>query len=197
MTTTDKIGRQGERTVSQVLSYLTNEYIIFNNVLLKSNKVFFDNIKRSTQIDHIVVSPYGIFVIETKNYKGCIFGDMMSSVWTQVLYSKRGPMHYTFYSPVLQNQGHLDKLSKSLDIGLNCMMGMIVFPNENANLTNVMCNCCYNLDTMYSTIMCTRAQIFSFEQTLAIANKIQSLNKNSYRAAKDHVKYVNKLRSRK
>ena len=40
----------------------------------------------STQIDHIIVSEFGIFVIETKNMKGWIFGSENQKTWTQKIY---------------------------------------------------------------------------------------------------------------
>ena len=43
----------------------------------------------STQIDHIIVSVHGIFVIETKNYKGWIYGNEKQRQWTQVFANGR------------------------------------------------------------------------------------------------------------
>lgn len=143
----------------------------------------------------MVISPFGLFVIETKNYKGWLFGDMVSPVWTQVLYGKQ-MRHYTFYNPVLQNQGHIIKLSKLLGISVNCMMSMLVFVNPLCNLNNVACNCCYTPESMYYTIINIRKQIFSIQETLMIAEKIRELNKSSYTTNKQHIKYVNKLKNR-
>ncbi len=56
-------GRSIERSVSNRLRRLPEEYCVMDNVVFVSNRA-------STQIDHIVVSPYGVFVIETKGYKG-------------------------------------------------------------------------------------------------------------------------------
>ncbi len=56
-------GKRGEKSVSKTLMQLPDEYIIFNNVYIQENG-------RYSQIDHIVLSPYGIFVIETKNTMG-------------------------------------------------------------------------------------------------------------------------------
>ncbi|QSW90410.1 NERD domain-containing protein [Flavobacterium endoglycinae] len=54
----------GEKTVSSILHFLDkSEYKIINNVVLKTGEV-------TTQIDHVIISSFGIFVIETKNYKG-------------------------------------------------------------------------------------------------------------------------------
>ena len=40
----------------------------------------------STQIDHVIVSRYGVFVVETKNMKGWIFGSPNQKTWTQKIY---------------------------------------------------------------------------------------------------------------
>ena len=56
----------------------------------------------TTQIDHILVSAYGIFVIETKNLKGWIFGSAENATWTQVLAGKK----YPFQNPLKQNYRH-------------------------------------------------------------------------------------------
>ena len=45
--------------------------------------------KGTTQIDHIIVSKFGIFVIETKNYMGWIFADAKSAKWTQVHFKQK------------------------------------------------------------------------------------------------------------
>ncbi|REC79036.1 NERD domain-containing protein [Chryseobacterium elymi] len=94
----------GENKVSKALKRLNNEkYIVLNNIEL--------NIKGSTsQIDHIIVSDYGIFVIETKNYKGWILGYEKDKYWVQAIYKYRRK----FYNPVLQNQGHIYALKHVL-----------------------------------------------------------------------------------
>lgn len=60
-------GKISEHLVYHKMLQLSDEYTIFNDLLFESNGY-------STQIDHLVVSPYGVFVIETKGYKGWIFG---------------------------------------------------------------------------------------------------------------------------
>ena len=60
----DIIGKKGEGKVSKILSYLPKDkYIVINDILIEYEH-------GTIQIDHVVVSMYGIFVIETKNYKG-------------------------------------------------------------------------------------------------------------------------------
>jgi len=70
-------GWLGEKTVSLYLHMLPQtEYAVMNDVILSTDT-------GTTQIDHVVVSFYGIFVIETKNYKGWIYGNEDSEQWTQ------------------------------------------------------------------------------------------------------------------
>ncbi|RLQ96850.1 nuclease-related domain-containing protein [Falsibacillus albus] len=54
------------------------EYIVLHDIYLPSKN------GSSVQIDHMILSIYGIFVVETKNYKGWIFGDDQSRQWKQV-----------------------------------------------------------------------------------------------------------------
>jgi len=57
-------------------------YRVINNVTIP------DNQGGTTQIDHVIVSPYGIFVVETKHYKGWIFGDPQQPTWTQMIHKR-------------------------------------------------------------------------------------------------------------
>jgi len=78
----------------------------------KVNNILFAGDKRSAQIDHVVVNEKGIFVIETKNYGGRIYGSETDSSWTQVL--AYGRKKYKFYNPLKQNYTHVAKLHDKL-----------------------------------------------------------------------------------
>ena len=73
-------GKIGEATVASILG--TNEP---NTQYIINDLLFLDNNGVSRQIDHIVINQYGIWVIETKNYKGTIYGTESQKQWTQVL----------------------------------------------------------------------------------------------------------------
>lgn len=134
-------GKRGEKHVGEELEGLSSEYVVLNDVVLRTNR-------GTTQIDHIVVSPYGIFGIETKNYRGEIYGDDSRSEWTQVIatdvtYRKKLWKTYTyvtknhFYNPVKQSLGHVLALKENLDgIGYVPFVPMVVFAG-NAELANV------------------------------------------------------------
>lgn len=97
-------GAQGEREVARLLRRLNkNDYRVYNDIYLRIND-------RTTQIDHLVISIYGIFVIETKTYKGWIFGNQNSKYWTQTLFRKK----YKIYNPIIQNWTHINFLRKIL-----------------------------------------------------------------------------------
>lgn len=218
-------GLYGEFTIAAVFKSLTDEYHVMNDILLqqgtwlrpyhpekygpspwklikKKNRVY-EVVHKSTQVDHLIVSPYGIFVIETKNHKGWVFGDVNGKVWTQVLNGENGwrayggHAHYTFYNPVTQNQGHIENLSKQLGIPQNCMTGMIVFTNPDAFLGNVNCNCCFTLDMLYDAILSYQRPIWNQKQTIQVIQAIEKLNSSSYLKSKEHEIYVKDLQRRK
>jgi hypothetical protein len=92
-------GGIGEHFVNERLSSLDPaHYRILNDLLLPS----LGNTK-TTQIDHVVVSNFGIFCIETKNYEGWIFGNAHQDDWTQVIYRSK----HRFYNPIHQNFAHI------------------------------------------------------------------------------------------
>ena len=99
-------GKVGEFAVStHVKLYLDKEkYTLLNNCTLP------DDTNITTQIDHILLSPYGIFVIETKNYKGWIFGSERQKIWTQKIYKNS----YKFQNPLHQNYKHEKVLAEVL-----------------------------------------------------------------------------------
>ena len=77
----------------------------------------------TTQIDHVVVSPYGVFVIETKNMKGWIFGGARQAQWTQKIYR-----HTTrFQNPLLQNYKHVKALQALLDVPPETIHSVVTF----------------------------------------------------------------------
>lgn len=82
----------------------------------------------TTQIDHIVISIYGIFVIETKNYKGWITGSEQGEYWTQNIYGNKK----SFRNPIRQNYGHRKALEQIL--GENQHFIMIVAFSEDADI---------------------------------------------------------------
>lgn len=117
-------GKVGEKRVASILERLPeDDYKVINDLLLSSNGY-------STQIDHIVVSVYGIFVIETKFYQGWIYGGENSEYWTQNIYGNK----YRLRNPIHQNQGHIRALKFLLNEYRNIPYISIVAFSRQASL---------------------------------------------------------------
>ncbi|SEL50461.1 Topoisomerase DNA binding C4 zinc finger [Atopomonas hussainii] len=77
----------------------------------------------TTQIDHVFLSPYGIFVLETKNMRGWIFGSEKQAQWTQKLYQRS----FKFQNPLRQNYKHLKALEATLGVNPEHLHSLISF----------------------------------------------------------------------
>ena len=137
-------GKRGEQRVNDILSHLPKEYHILCDIVLKTKK-------GTTQIDHIVVSKYGIIAIETKNYRGNIYGDDNRKEWTQLIvtkvtFAKKWWKTYTyvtkkhFYNPVKQSAGHALKIKELLTAYPHVKIVPIVVFTGEAVLNNVKSN---------------------------------------------------------
>lgn len=134
-------GKEGENRVHNILMQLPDDYVILDDAVLKTNR-------GTTQIDHIVVSKYGIFAIETKNYRGEIYGDDNRKEWTQMIitdvtYTKKWWKTYTyvtknhFYNPVKQSLAHTIAIKQHLSEWPNLIIVPIVVFTGNAFLKDV------------------------------------------------------------
>ncbi len=102
--------------LAQKLFLDSERYHVFNNIIIQSES-------RSTQIDHVIVSKYGIFVVETKNKDGWIYGSSNDEQWTQVFYQKK----FKFQNPLWQNYLHTKSLAEFLGIGHGKMHSVVIF----------------------------------------------------------------------
>jgi hypothetical protein len=100
-------GKFGEFIVNRAISKKLDktEYHLVKDVTLPTDD-------GTTQVDHIIVSRYGIFVIETKNMKGWIFGSERQKMWTQKIYKHSNK----FQNPLHQNYKHIKTLSNLLEV---------------------------------------------------------------------------------
>jgi hypothetical protein len=100
------VGRRGEMRVNQSLrAALDDNHYIFNDLMIRHGR-------EGAQIDHLVVSPHGLFVIETKNWGGHLEGGDRDPTWTQTKDNVKHPIHLK--NPILQNQRHVDVLVQRL-----------------------------------------------------------------------------------
>lgn len=89
-------GRSGERRVAEQLAVLDDRHAVFNDVTLRSGL-------RRAQIDHLVIGPHGVVVMETKNWSGTLVGSADDSVWRQM---RPGQPPRRLDNPLRQNEQH-------------------------------------------------------------------------------------------
>ena len=112
-------GNYGEFLTFTYLEKLSGDNKILTNIYLPKKD------RTTTEIDLLMLSNTGIYVFESKNYSGWIFGDEKSKNWTQTL---KGGKKNKFLNPIWQNKGHIKALQKILaDVDDNYFFSYIVF----------------------------------------------------------------------
>ena len=113
---------RGESLVSHAIQakFGSSNYHLLNHITLKLKD-------GTTQVDHILVSRFGVFVIETKDYKGWIFANSQHAQWTQVLFKVK----FRFQNPLVQNRLHLKAVGELLDfLPADAIQSLVVFAGE-------------------------------------------------------------------
>lgn len=101
------------------LSLAKRIYNRFHNIIIPASN-------GTTQIDHLLVSPYGIFIVETKNKSGWIFGAENQAKWTQTLYGKK----YSFQNPLRQTYRQKKILAEFLPVDESYIHTVIYFVGD-------------------------------------------------------------------
>lgn len=153
-------GKVGEYQVSQqAKAHLSEEYVLLDNITLP------DGDGGTTQIDHVILSPFGIFVIETKNYTGWIFGTARQKQWTQQIYKKK----FKFQNPIHQNYKHIQVLATVFSSMIDPihLHSVIVFSNQCEFKTQMPANVCRGKTWLN--------YIQQFQNTVINADQIQQI----------------------
>ena len=175
-------GSIGEAKVNTKLNFLGNEYISLNDILIKSSN------GNTSQIDELVLSEYGIFIIETKNYKGWIFGNEKSENWTQVIFKEK----HTFRNPIKQNWSHVYALKNVLSEFPNIHYFPIVVFTGDATLKGIEST----VPVIYSNRLNSTIKNLSSEKCLSqtevekIKSILESVEITEKMARKEHVKNI-------
>lgn len=172
----------GEKSVSFLLSRLDEtKYKVINNIMLQVGN-------KTTQIDHVVVSNYGIFVIETKNYRGWITGNEFDDYWRQTIYKRKERL----YNPIKQNYCHIQALKEHLNEFEDINYISIIAFTTKADLKVKA-----KTDVVYTTRLPQTIKKYNTETIRdsikeQIYERLNSLNIDSKENRKAHVKAIHK-----
>lgn len=112
--------------LGEVSIMLAKKIALDGDIYRDVNNVTISTRNGTTQIDHIIVSRYGIFVIETKNMEGWIFGSEAQPRWTQSF----GRAKFQFQNPLHQNFRHTKALEEFLDLPASMFHSVVCFVGE-------------------------------------------------------------------
>jgi len=157
-------------------------YTVLHNITLPTED-------DTTQIDHIVVSRYGIFVVETKNLKGWIFGSERQDTWTQKIFK----VSHKFQNPLRQNYKHTQTLGSLLELDSSVIHSVVVFIGDSTFKTPMPPNVTYARGcTDY--IKSKKNAVLSQEQVARICADIsRGALRKSFTTDRMHVKHVKEI----
>ncbi len=123
-----RIGKQGEKEIKKILGNMPEKGVVLSNL-------YFFNSNYSTEVDMVYIDKSGIYVVESKNYQGAVYGSWADDYWTQVVRGKK----YSFYSPIKQNRTHLRAVETVVREGIDKSIpiySLIAFSDKtNLNVT--------------------------------------------------------------
>lgn len=181
-------GQRGERYVASRLKLLDrNHYWVLNDLLLPSNGK-----TATTQIDHVVISTFGIFCIETKSYSHWIFGSADRPYWTQVIYRDKR----RFYNPLWQNYSHIKAIEQV--IGRQHLkepiVSLVAFPAA----TRFRLYGTYGVgkvQLILSRIRLAMDPLYTPEQCKTMVARLRSANIQDMKARRQHIRDVRALQT--
>lgn len=173
-------------TQSYLKAFKSPQYLLINNLYIPRC----NNPKETSEIDHVLISMFGIFVIETKDYNATIYGSEKHKYWT-TQYSNG--QEYTLYNPIWQNNSHIKSLKE------------ILSPNYPAipyySIINFNSNTRFNVeskvlilytDDLEGYITQFKEKVLSENEVAKIYETLNSHNKNSWNTRRVHKMQVKK-----
>lgn len=181
----ENLGQFGEFSTEYAL---TNDNLEGELVVLKNIYVPYRD--KISEIDLLMIHKKGIFVFESKNYSGWIFGNASHLNWTQSL--QNGEKHH-FYNPIRQNQTHIKALSEYLNIPVSSFTSYIVF-SERCSLKSVPEDTAQviivrrpDMLKKLRTQLRSSVNLYSSEEILHLVQKLQPLTNKDEAEKQQHI----------
>jgi len=160
------------------------EYAIASDLLLPNDGPF-----RTSQIDHLIVSPYGVFCVETKSHKGWISASRARRIFTQILFKKRYPI---VPNPVEQNIGHIKTINALLGDKLKApIINIVVFPSAGKFFISGYENV-GSVNDMIASVFEHSKKTYSYKEAAEIIKTVREYN---IKQPIEHAKHVERIRS--
>lgn len=112
--------------LGEILVRFSARFLLDKDIYHRIDNITLPTPDGTTQIDHIIFSRYGIFVVETKNIRGWIFGSEDQKNWTQKIYRRT----YQFQNPLRQNYKHIKTLEAVLQVPTHTIHSIIAFVGD-------------------------------------------------------------------
>ena len=171
------VGWFGEHWTKKALDKLPKDkYKIINDLLISVNGL-------THQIDHVIISQYGIFSIETKQYNGYITGNKYDKNWVR----HAGKNKYYYTNPIRQNYGHCKALSELLNLEESKIYNIVCIPS-NAKLKIEHDGEIVRYDTINEKILSYQKE--ALENTEEIYNKLISNNIKDKKIKREHINNI-------
>lgn len=176
-------GAAGESQVTRALLNLPAcNYTILNDILIETSS-------GTTQIDHIVVSRFGVFLIETKNYAGTLVGDEDDIYFSYSF----GPFKYDMYNPIKQNATHVRALMSLFhDYNKNHFIPILAL-SDLCEFKIYATPQIVTFSYLYRTILQYTTPIFTDEEVASMAKTIRENNITSPEERQKHIERVKAL----
>ena len=172
---TQVVGFAGEYWVQKELNKLPGEYLYLSDVMLEIDG-------KTTQIDHIVFSKYGIFVIETKQRNTYITGNEHDKYWIV----KAGRKKHYMYNPIHQNYGHKKAIEKILGLDDNQVIDIVCVSGQ-ANL-RIKSNKVVRVERLVDRILFEKEE--KIEDYVSMAHRINAMNIVDKNYKKQHIEDI-------
>lgn len=181
-------GNYGEYLTFNELEKIKGDHRILTNVYLPKEN------GETTEVDLIYIHETGIYVLESKNYSGWIFGDEKSRNWMQTLKNGRKEK---FYNPIMQNNTHIKYLIKALKVDEKYIKSIIVFSDRctlkkiEVNSENVKVINRYNLNKTIGKLSESSSKIFPLGKIIELYYELKPYTCVSEEGKSRHIKNIN------
>lgn len=175
----------GEYKIEVGLGQLPQSYKVLSNLLIQSENSL-------EQIDHLVISPYGLFIIEVNNLSGIVLGEETDPNWHQSI-SWRVK---TFPNPLLENQAHLELLRKRVPLDETLHIHSFVTFSRRCDLKVISESVFYDTDLLAVILRRNQQEVLSKGEIQSLYDQIERINIQDINLRNEYAAHIRKQRIR-